>query len=49
MWRPGGSVDELCVSAGIDPKSIAAGVIKFAQAYESRMATLKKMVSEAAG
>ncbi|MFO7654280.1 MAG: transketolase [Candidatus Krumholzibacteriia bacterium] len=48
-WRPGGSVDEVCASAGIDPDSIAEGVIRFAQDFQTRMAKLKAMVDEAMG
>jgi transketolase len=48
-WRPGGSVDELCTNAGIDPAGIAAGVIRFANDYELRMKELKEMLAEAQG
>ncbi len=46
-WRTGGSVDEICTEAHIDPDFIAAGVIKFAREYEQRIERLKKMVGDA--
>ncbi len=49
QWRPGGSVDEVCESAGIDPKSIATGVVAFARDYEKRMAELGDMLGGARG
>ena len=30
-WRPGGSIAEVCIDAGIDPESIAKGVVAFAE------------------
>jgi len=42
-WRTGGSVDEICVEAHIDPDSIASGVIAFARTHAERLATLQKM------
>jgi len=49
QWRPGGALDEVCADAGIDPDSIAAGVVKFAQDFDSRMARLREMLGAAAG
>ena len=49
MWRPGGSLDEVCESAGIDTESITKGVIAFAEDYEKRMAELGGMLGEAKG
>ena len=49
MWRPGGSVDEVCESAGIDPKSIAAGVVAFAKDHAKRMTELGGMLDKAKG
>jgi len=46
-WRPGGSLDEVCESAGLDPDSIATGVVTFAEDYESRMQELEDMVGDA--
>jgi transketolase len=48
-WRPGGSVDEVCESAGIDPAAIAAGVIRFAREHERRMEELADMLAGARG
>jgi transketolase len=42
-WRTGGSVDEICTEAGIDPEAIAAGVIKFAREHDQRLSQLKQM------
>ncbi len=49
QWRPGGSVDEVCESAGIDPDSLARGVIAFAEEYEARMGELEAMLGQARG
>jgi len=49
MWRPGGSVDEVCESAGIDPESLAKGVVAFAEDYGKRMEELGAMMEEARG
>ena len=49
QWRPGGSVDEVCESAGIDPASLARGVIAFAEEYEARLAELDRMLGQARG
>jgi transketolase len=46
-WRTGGSVDEICTEAHIDPEWIARGVIAFARAHDERMAKLGKMVEAA--
>jgi len=43
-WRPGGSVDEVCADAGLDPASIAASVVKFARDHEKRLARLQQML-----
>ena len=48
-WRTGGSVDEICVEAHLDPESIAAGVIKFAEAHKQRMQRLQEMFAAASG
>jgi len=48
-WRPGGSIDEVCQDAGIDPVSIAAGVVRFANVYEERMTKLGSMLEDARG
>jgi len=47
-WRVGGSVDEVCEDAHIDPVSLAAGVIRFARDHGERMARLKEMMEAAA-
>ncbi len=47
QWRPGGSVDEVCESAGIDPKAIAAGVVAFARDHAKRMTELGGMLDKA--
>jgi len=47
-WRVGGSVDEVCEDAKIDPASLAAGVIRFARDHETRMARLREMMEAAA-
>jgi len=46
-WRPGGTVDEVCANAGIDPESIAAGMIRFATEYEQRLERLSSMLEGA--
>lgn len=43
-WRLGGSLDQVCDNAGIDPESLARGVIAFAEDFDDRMATLEQMV-----
>ncbi|PIE64622.1 MAG: hypothetical protein CSA24_03025, partial [Deltaproteobacteria bacterium] len=49
LWRPGGSVTEVCESAGIDPASLAKGVIAFAEDYAKRMRELGGMLDDARG
>ena len=48
-WRDGGDVNEVYEEAGLDPASIAKGLIEFGQAYEQRMAVLGHLVSHAKG
>jgi transketolase len=48
-WRDGGSVDEVCLDAQIDPASIAHGLVEFGEAYQHRMLTLSHLVSHAKG
>jgi transketolase len=48
-WRGGGSVDEVLEEAGLDPDSIARGLIEFGQAYEQRMKVLGHLVAHAKG
>lgn len=48
-WRPGGSIEECCESAGIDPESIARGVIAFAEDWPQRLQELEAMFGEARG
>ena len=48
-WRQGGSVEEVCEDAHIDPVSIAEGVVRFARDWEKRLARLQEMMGEAAG
>ncbi len=48
-WRPGGSLDEVCLSAKIDPESIRDGVVKFARDHKQRMETLDGMLKRAEG
>ena len=48
-WRQGGSVDEVCEDAHIDPTSIAEGVVRFARDYEQRLSRLQAMVGAASG
>ena len=47
QWRPGGGLDDVCESAGIDPESIAKGVIAFAEDYDVRMNELGHLVEAA--
>ncbi len=49
MWRPGGSLDEVCESAGIDADSIAKGVVAFAEDWPVRMKELEHMLGAARG
>ncbi len=49
MWRPGGSLDEVCENAGLDPESLAKGVVAFAEDYGKRMAELESMMGQARG
>jgi transketolase len=49
MWRPGGSLEEVCESAGIDTDSLAKGVIAFAEDWEVRMKELEVMLGSARG
>ncbi len=48
-WRDGGDVNEVYEEAGLDPASIAKGLIEFGQAYEQRMTVLGHLVSHAKG
>ncbi len=48
-WRTGGSVDEVCAEAHLDPESIAAGVVRFARDHGKRLARLKEMLDAALG
>lgn len=48
-WRPGGSLNDVCEDAGIDPDSLAKGVVAFAEDYDQRMAELETMLSQAKG
>jgi transketolase len=47
QWRPGGGLDDVCESAGIDPESITKGVIAFAEDYDIRMNELGHLVEAA--
>ena len=49
QWRDGGSVDEVCEDAQIDPASIATALMEFGQSYEQRMKTLSLLVAHAKG
>ncbi len=49
QWRPGGSLDEVCLSAKIDPESLRDGVIKFAKDHDQRMRILSGMMEQAKG
>ena len=49
QWRPGGSLEEVCENAGLDPESLAQGVIAFAEDFEQRMAELEAMLGDARG
>jgi len=49
MWRPGGSLDEVCESAGLDADSLANGVIAFAEDWQVRMKELEHMLGSARG
>jgi transketolase len=49
MWRPGGSLEEVCESAGIDPESLAQGVIAFAEDFTERMQVLEQLLGAARG
>jgi len=48
-WRPGGGLEDVCADAGIDPESIARGVIAFAEDHEDRMGELAHLVEAARG
>ena len=48
-WRPGGSLDEVCLSARIDTDSLRDGVVKFAQDFGKRMEKLGVMLNKARG
>ena len=41
-WRSGGSVDEICTEAHIDPESILARIEKFVKEREKRLGELRK-------
>jgi len=47
QWRPGGALDEVCLSAHIDPGSIRDGVVKFARDHDKRMEILGVMLEQA--
>ncbi len=47
MWRPGGSLDEVCEGAGLDTESLAKGVVAFAEDHDKRMAELESMLGAA--
>ena len=47
QWRVGGSLEEVCEDARIDPKSLAEGVVKFAEDLDKRMAALADMMDAA--
>jgi transketolase len=49
QWRPGGSGDDVCESAGIDPESLTRGVVSFAEDFGKRMEELEMMVKGARG
>jgi transketolase len=49
MWRPGGSLDEVCENAGIDATSLAEGVVAFARDHDKRMKELEGMLGQASG
>ena len=49
QWRPGGSLDEVCTDAGIDPEGIVKGIVAFANDHDKRMAELKSMLGQARG
>ena len=49
QWRDGGSVDEVCEDAQIDPASIATALMEFGRSYEQRMKTLSLLVAHARG
>ena len=48
-WRPGGSTEEVCENAGLDPESIARGVAAFAEDWEVRMQEIEGMIRAAKG
>jgi transketolase len=48
-WRTGGSVDEVCTEAHLDPESIATAVVRFARDHGQRLARLKEMLGAALG
>ncbi len=49
QWRPGGSLDEVCESAGIDTESLAKGAIAFAEDHELRMKELELLLGDSRG
>lgn len=48
-WLPGGSLDEVCESAGLDAAAIASGVIAFARDREKRLREIETMLGQARG
>jgi len=49
QWRPGGSLEEVCESAGLDTESLAKGVITFAEDFDLRMQELELLLGDARG
>jgi transketolase len=49
QWRPGGSPEDVCESAGLDAESLAQGVITFAEDWAVRMEELGGMLGQARG
>ncbi len=48
-WRTGGSVEEVCVEAGIDPDGILAGIERFVKDRPQRLERLSKGIASTAG
>ncbi len=49
QWRPGGSLAEVCESAGIDTESLVKGVVAFAEDFDLRMQELELLLGDARG
>ena len=44
-WRTGGSIEEVCLEAGIDPESIVKGIERFVKDRPQRLQRLSKGIA----